>query len=478
MFLRQIYDDALAQAAYLIGCQQSGEAIIIDPERDIDRYHELAGKHGLQIIAAAETHIHADFVSGTQEFAADPSVHVYLPGEGGPDWTHAWTGGKGNITLLKDGDSIHIGNVEITAVHTPGHTPEHVSYLVTDHGSGATEAVAIATGDFVFVGDVGRPDLLESAAGIVGNMEPSARSLQKSLAEKLDLPEFTQILPGHGAGSACGKALGALPSSTLGYERRFNAALSLAQTNADEFVSEILSGQPEPPMYFARMKKVNRDGITVTGGAPKPRAMTVSEFVNESRGSAVRVLDARSDRQAFIDAHLPGSLFGSLGDGMIVNAAGSMISEDEHILLVLDSEADADMAARLLYRVGFDHVDGYVTFDALKSAGVEMTGMEHFQCETFDPASIKAGEVILDVRNSSEHQERCYPGSACRPYTRLSSVLEELDRETRYYVHCQSGRRATVAVSYLQSLGYDAVLMDGSCEASYPHTSQSEPAWT
>ncbi len=471
MFLRQVYDDALAQAAYLIGCQQSGEAIVIDPERDIDRYHALAAKHDLTIIAAAETHIHADFVSGTQEFAADPSVQVYLPGEGGPDWTHAWTGGRSNITLLKDGDSIHIGNIEIKAVHTPGHTPEHLSYLITDHGSGATEPVAIATGDFVFVGDVGRPDLLESAAGIVGNMEPSARRLQKSLAERLDLPEYTQILPGHGAGSACGKALGALPSSTLGYERRFNGALSLAQTNAEEFVSVILSGQPEPPMYFARMKTVNRDGITVTGGAPKPREMTVSEFTNEAQAPKVRVMDARSDRQAFIQAHFPGSIFGGLGDGTIVNAAGSTIADDEHVLLILDSTDDADEATRLLYRIGYDHVDGYITFEDLRSSGVELATLEHLQCETFDPSSVKTGEAILDVRNTSEHNERCYPGSRCQPYTRLTAALDTLDRSTRYYVHCQSGRRATVAVSYLKALGYNAVLMDGSCEASYPEAS-------
>lgn len=471
MFLRQIYDDALAQAAYLIGCQQSGEAIIIDPERDIDRYHALAERHGLRIVAAAETHIHADFVSGTQEFAADPSVQVYLPGEGGPDWTHGWTGGRPNITLLSDGDSIQIGNVEITAVHTPGHTPEHVSYLITDHGSGATEPVAIATGDFVFVGDVGRPDLLESAAGVVGNMEPSARTLQKSLAEKLDLPEFIQILPGHGAGSACGKALGALPSSTLGYERRFNGALSLARTNAEGFVAEILSGQPEPPMYFSRMKTVNRDGIAVTGGPPAPRRMAASEFESEAQSPNTRVLDVRSDRQAFIEAHLPGSIFGSLGDGMIANAAGSTIAADDHILLVLDSESDADEAARLLYRIGYDHVDGYVVFEDLKSADVQLEGLEHFACEDFDPASIKQGEQILDVRNTSEHQEQSIPGSLCKPYTRLIKTHEELPRATRYYVHCRTGVRATVAVSYLKRMGYDVVLMDGGCEARYPEAS-------
>ena len=204
MLLRQIFDPQLAQYAYLIGCQRSGEAIIIDPERDIDQYVRLARENGLRITAVAETHIHADFVSGAREFAQDAAIQLYLSDEGGADWSYKWTAGRTNTHLLKDGDTFSVGNIDITALLTPGHTPEHMSYLVTDRGSGANEPMAIITGDFLFMGDVGRPDLLESAAGVHNVMEPSARTLQHSLSTKLsDLGDYVQILPGHGAGSAC-----------------------------------------------------------------------------------------------------------------------------------------------------------------------------------------------------------------------------------------------------------------------------------
>ncbi|MBO6513522.1 MAG: MBL fold metallo-hydrolase, partial [Phycisphaerales bacterium] len=195
MFMRMVYDEKLAQAAYLIGCQQSGEAIIIDPQRDIDRYLKIAQDNDLRIIAVAETHIHADFVSGARELAEHNGAHVYVSDEGDQDWKYQWLdqhsgGGCYAHTLLKDGDSISIGNIELRALHTPGHTPEHLAYLITDHGSGATEPMALASGDFVFVGDLGRPDLLESAAGHVGNMEPSARRLYESTKKLAEIPEF------------------------------------------------------------------------------------------------------------------------------------------------------------------------------------------------------------------------------------------------------------------------------------------------
>ena len=289
MLLRQIFDPYLAQYAYLVGCQRSGEALIIDPERDIDRYRELAAENGLRIMAVAETHIHADFVSGGREFAQDPNVHLYLSAEGAPDWTYRWPAGRSNTHFLKHGDHFMVGNIRVEAVHTPGHTPEHLSYLITDLGGGADQPIALATGDFVFVGDVGRPDLLEFAAGIKGAMEPSARKLRESLHDRLaPFADYLQILPAHGAGSACGKTLGAVPTSTLGYERRFNGALKLAINDGDAFVRDILSGQPEPPLYFATMKRVNRDGIAVTGGVPKPPRLNAADCALLSRRSRRR----------------------------------------------------------------------------------------------------------------------------------------------------------------------------------------------
>ena len=218
MFMRMIYDEKLAQAAYLLGCQRTGEAIVIDPERDVDRYVDLAAENGLRIVATAETHIHADFLSGSRELAEQVNAKVYVSDEGDADWKYQWLDGYEH-QLLRDGDTFSVGNIDFQVMHTPGHTPEHIAFVVTDRGGGATEPIAIATGDFVFVGDLGRPDLLETAAGQAGAMEPSARRLYKTVGRLADIPDFVQVWPAHGAGSACGKALGAVPMSTVGYEK-------------------------------------------------------------------------------------------------------------------------------------------------------------------------------------------------------------------------------------------------------------------
>ena len=212
MFLRQVSDPGLAQSAYLVGCPRTREALIIDPERDIDRYRFLAEANDLRITAAAETHIHADFVSGVQEFAADPSVTLYLSGEGGEDWSYRWPRGRDKVILLRHGERFRVGSVDVTAMHTPGHTPEHLSYVIADRGGDADAPLALATGDFLFVGDVGRPDLLETAAGLPGAKEPSARQLQRSLVERLcGLPDFLQVLPAHAPAAHAARLLARFP---------------------------------------------------------------------------------------------------------------------------------------------------------------------------------------------------------------------------------------------------------------------------
>ncbi len=298
MLFRMIYDSRLAQAAYLIGCQKTGEAIVFDPERDVDRYIDIAKQNGLRIVGVAETHIHADFLSGAREMAERTGATVYVSKMGAPDWTSRWLtqktgGGAYPHKELKDGDSFRIGNIDFVAMYTPGHTPEHMAYLVVDRGGNANEPMGVVTGDFVFVGDLGRPDLLESAAGVEGMARPSAHTLWKSARRFLeDLPDWLQVWPAHGAGSACGKALGAVPQSTVGYERRFNPALRAA-SDEHRFVNFILEGQPEPPTYFARMKKENRDGPAVLGGLPQPRELTDGAHLAAASANA-QVLDVRS----------------------------------------------------------------------------------------------------------------------------------------------------------------------------------------
>ena len=227
MFFKQIFEEKLAQYAYLIGCQQFGEAIIIDPMRDIARYENLAKKHRLKIIAVAETHIHADYLSGVREFA-EKGVKVYVSDEGDADWKYKYIiDSTYQYQLLKDGDEFSIGNIKFNTIHSPGHTPEHIIFLVTD-GATTNEPMGVLSGDFVFVGDVGRPDLLETAAGKVGDMEVSAKEMYRSIQKFKSLPAYLQLWPGHGAGSACGKALGAVPKSTVGYEQQFNFSITFS----------------------------------------------------------------------------------------------------------------------------------------------------------------------------------------------------------------------------------------------------------
>ena len=457
MLFRQIFDPKLAQYAYLIGCQQTKEALVIDPERDVDQYVALAEANGLTITAVAETHIHADFLSGVRAFAEQHGTRVYVSDEGDADWKSEWAKDSGyDVVFLKDGDTFTIGNIELRALHTPGHTPEHVSYVVTDHGGGADAPMGIATGDFVFVGDLGRPDLLESAARVAGMQEPSARRLYHSLQTFLNLPDFLQVWPGHGAGSACGKALGAVPQTTVGYERQFNAAIDAAAGGEQAFVDAILSGQPEPPLYFARMKRLNKEGVPLLDGLPQPRALAADEIADVLAGDDVLVIDTRVDRRAFAQAHLPGSLYAPFNK-TFNTAAGSVVTDpDAAIVLVIDA-ADIDAAVRDLVRIGIDAVTGFVTLEELEryvAAGGRTASFEIIDFADVDARRDEAGVRVLDVRYASEYDARHIPGATNISYTRLADRVDEVPEAETLLVHCGSGARAAVASAYLAAKGY------------------------
>ena len=250
MYFKRIYDTDLAQASYLVGCQKNGTAIVIDPTRDAEQYLTLAQQEGLTITHVTETHIHADYLSGSRELAARTGAALLLSDEGGPDWSYGF-----DHEGLKDGSVITLGNITLKVLHTPGHTPEHLSFLVTD-GARGTEPSLLLTGDFVFVGDLGRPDLLDEAAGGIDTRFVGAKQMFASLQDKfLTLPDFVQVWPGHGSGSACGKALGAVESTTVGYERALSWWAPLVRDgNEQTFTDELLAGQPDAPSYFGRMK--------------------------------------------------------------------------------------------------------------------------------------------------------------------------------------------------------------------------------
>lgn len=456
MLFRQIYDDRLAQAAYLIGCQKTGEAIIIDPERDVDRYINEARRHGMRLVACAETHIHADFLSGSRQLAEMTGAKVYVSDCGDADWKYQWLdarsdGGRYDAVRLKHGAAFRIGGIEFRVVHTPGHTPEHISLLVTDRGGGADEPMGLLSGDFVFVGDTGRPDLLESAVGVVGSQVASARQLLISAKQFLDLPDFLQVWPAHGAGSACGKALGAVPQTTVGYEKRFNPAIR-ALSGDQSFLDYVLSGQPEPPMYFAQMKVLNRDGVPVLKALPQPQILTPRDVEDGHRDAVV--LDTRP-WQAFREAHIPDSLFTPF-DSSFPTIPGCYVEPGQPVVVLID-EANLDEAVRLLVRIGIDEVVGFIVpevFDEYRRAAGPVESIDEVDVEQV-AAGVNAGDVtVLDVRRMIEHDEGHIAGSRNIAHTRLMARLKEIAPGSELLVHCRSGIRSSYACAYLKQQGF------------------------
>jgi len=471
MLLRTIYHERLAAASYLIGCQRTGEAILIDPLRDVDRFLALARSEGLRITAVAETHIHADFLSGARELAERTGCMLYLSDEGDADWKYRWLdrrsdGGSYPHRLLRHGDRFRVGGIELQALHTPGHTPEHLCHLVTDRGGGATEPMGLLSGDFVFVGDLGRPDLLESAAGHAGASEPSAHRLFHSVQEFLRLPDWLQVWPAHGAGSACGKALGAVPQSTVGYERRFSPAIRAALPGAGDeqgFVRFILEDQPEPPLYFARMKRLNRDGVPLLsphGALPAPKRLSAAEL-RSIDGSTTAIIDTRH-WAAFRSGHLPGALHLPLTTSFTTDA-GSLIEEGEPIAIIAEPPA-LEACIRELIRIGLDGISHWADPGAVAElAGVDGTLATSEEVSVEEARRMIAEEdpFILDVRRQSEFKQGAIDGATCIAHTRLASRLAELPRDRRILVHCQAGGRSARALSLLERRGHRVVNMAG-----------------
>jgi len=461
MLFRQIFDEKLAQYAYLIGCQQTGEALLVDPERDIDQYLKLAEEEDVEIVAVTETHIHADFLSGAREFAERFNTKLYLSDEGDENWKYEWVkeprqaGGDYDYEMLYDGDTFDIGNIEIQAVHTPGHTPEHLSFLVTDKGGGADQSMGIITGDFVFVGDLGRPDLLESAAKVEGAMDPSARTLYDSVQRFLDLPDHLQVWPAHGAGSACGKALGAVPQSTIGYEKKFNPMIEAAYQDKDSFVDAILEGQPEPQVYFARMKRDNKLGAPVLGQLPSPRELTVRELEDVAADEEALIIDTRLDRSAFMAHHIPYSLYAPMNK-TFNTVVGSLVEDETTPIYLIVDEEDVEEAVRDLVRIGYDNIVGFAEIETLQRYFQEdgpRASIDEISFADMEKLRTQPGTKVLDVRYRSEFDEGHVEGALNASYTRLPEYEESLPTDDTLLVHCASGARAAAASAFLARTG-------------------------
>lgn len=451
MILRPIPDRFLAQTAYLVGCPATREALIVDPERDVDRYVAAAALDGLRIVAVAETHVHADFLSGAHALADLTGARLYLSAENGG--LPRWADGRPDVTALHDGDTFAVGRVGVRTVHTPGHTPEHVSFVVTD--GGADEPMGVLSGDFVFAGALGRPDLLESAVAEAGAAAEGAAALFGSVGQTAAWADWWQVWPGHGAGSACGKGLSAVPQTTMGYERRHNAQLAAARDGAAAFARQILDGQNEPPLYFARTKRANRDGVPALASVPTPRRVRPADLP-----AGAVVLDTRPDRSAFMRAHLPGALHTPL-DAAFCTAVGSLVPDPDTPLALVAEPGQVDDAVRALVRIGFDRVEAFATPADVEASGLATARIEEVRADGLADR-VRAGAAVLDVRYGPERAGGSVPGSVHVPYTRLAERLEAVPRGRPVLVHCASGVRSAAASAFLAGHGVEAVYVNGS----------------
>ncbi|MGZ8490756.1 MAG: rhodanese-like domain-containing protein, partial [Gemmatirosa sp.] len=359
--------------------------------------------------------------------------------------------------LVKDGDHVMVGNIRLDVRHTPGHTPEHVSFLVTDTPAGAGPW-GILTGDFVFVGDVGRPDLLEKAAGVKGTMEAGAHTLFRSLERFRALPDHLQVWPGHGAGSACGKALGAIASTTVGYEKIGN--WGVATTDEDEFARMVLAGQPEPPKYFAQMKRINKEGPRILGGFAHPPRL--SEAALEARlADGEVVVDTRAAAE-YAAGHVPGTINIPLG-GSFTTWAGWLLPYDRDVYLLMDDarEHGVETAVRDLAMIGLDRVAGVFGHDVLTAwtgAGRALATVAQRTPAEVDAMRARGEVAVLDVRGRTEWEAGHLPGVANIPVGYLTDHLAELPTDRPLVLHCQGGGRSAIAASVLQARGLTNVV--------------------
>ena len=448
MYFQHIYDKSLAQASYFIGCQKAGVAAVIDPRRDVDTYIEIAKQNNMKITHIMETHIHADFLSGSRELAALTGAKIYLSDEGGPGWEYEF-----DHVGLKDGAEFMVGNLKFEVMHTPGHTPESISFLLTDTPA-SPDPVMIFTGDFVFVGDIGRPDLLEKAAGMKGTQDIGAHQMFNSIRRFNKLPDYIQVWPGHGAGSACGKALGAVPSSTVGYEKIRNWAFRFANDEPG-FVRFLLEGQPEPPRYFAMMKKLNKENRPLLTAVPKLKKLSNQEMT-DALSKGIKLIDARN-KFDFAKGFIPGSI-NIQGNNSFATWAGWYLNYDESFMLLAD-ESQIDDLTRKLMRIGLDNIMGYVSStEEYMKAGGKLETEKIINIDEFKSVLQEPETQVIDLRGASEYMSGHIKGAEHIFVGTLLNNLDKIKKDKKVVIHCQGGDRASIGYSLLAKQGYKNIL--------------------
>jgi hydroxyacylglutathione hydrolase len=437
VLIENFFLGCLAHASYLVGSE--GVAAVIDPQRDVDIYIDAAAQHGLKIAHIIETHLHADFVSGHRELAERTGAQIYLGAEAGATFPH---------TPVRDGDSIQFGKCRFDFFGTPGHTIESVCIAMTDLASPSSPR-AVFTGDTLFVGDVGRPDLS-------GDHTPQelAAMLYTSLHDKLlKLPDETEIFPAHGAGSLCGRQMGSERSSTIGKERRTNYALQAR--DCEEFIRLLTEGLPPRPEYFGREVELNRQGAAAIDQIPPPVPVRAPEvFRLQSEGAVA--LDTRPAMQ-FAVAHVPGSVHIALS-GQYASWAARILGLDKRIILI-GEDADHLRESQLrLARVGIEHVDAYLEDGIVGwiSGGYELDYIPQISVQEF--VELLAHEMdriaVLDVRERGEVEAGAMENSVRIPLGQLQDRAGELDRDKLVVVHCKGGYRSSIATSILRRAGF------------------------
>jgi hydroxyacylglutathione hydrolase len=457
MILKHFFEPRLAQSSFLAGCGDTGQAIVIDPIRRIDQYIDAAESEGLRISAVAETHIHADFASGALALARRTGATLYVSGEGGPDWQYGFADQRG-VRTVRNGDEFHIGRLRFDALHTPGHTPEHLCFLVADEKVWP-HPLGVFTGDCLFAGDVGRPDLVEKTLGHHGSAEPAAQQLFRSLRTLAARPEWLLAWPGHGAGSACGKRLGALPVTSIGFEKLTNWAF---ETNdLDSFVRTVLADQPDPPRYFREMKRLNRIGAPSLRERGDLRRMAASDL-NALVTLHAEFIDLRPD--ATTRGYLPGSIALPL-TRQFITYAGSVLRYGMPVYVVAEDIHEALEAADALSLIGIDDVRGWIPAFALETHSREGGLIE--QIAEVDAREAlerqEHGHVVVDVRSTPEWRGSHIANAMHAPLSRVLDDVRGLDRDTPLVVYCQAGARSRVAATALRRVGFTRVanLRDG-----------------
>jgi len=445
MFTKQFFVEGLGCASYIVGCEAEGVAAVIDPDRNVKKYLDVAQSRGLKITHIIETHLHADHVSGNTDLANRTGANIYLHEASGAEFPHK---------PLQHDDVIQLGNIRMRVVHTPGHTPESITLLISDT-TRAEEPWLALTGDTLFVGDIGRPDLvgMEAARGLAADM-------YDSLFNKiLPLDDGLLVYPGHGAGSLCGKSIGAMRSTTLGFERKYNPAL--APRERDEFVEYDVNGLPEQPGNHKRIKAMNRKGPEPLGEV-ELRPLSIQEAIPHfQRGAGL--LDTRP-KYAFVQAHVPGSVHLE-ADEQLSNRIGFVFPSDAPVILLLSDPSEYEQVVYSLARVGYDNVIGFLAegLDVWEKMGLPLTAGDIQDLEPIELRQILETCVdgncpeIVDVREPWEYQQGHVPGALLIPLGQLSMRVNELNPERPVAVICATGNRSQSAAALLGQKGFKTV---------------------